>query len=191
MIPFLLGIGLSAATGIRLFLPFFIISLSKYFNLFEFGAQFEWLNGETVLIALGVATVVEIIGYYIPFVDHLLDLLATPLAFVAGILSMSSVLPELPAYIDNIISIIIGGGTAVSMNGFMGFWRVKTTASTAGVANPVFSSIENILSTLFTFLAFLIPIIFGFAILILLFSSFRFVQKFFQNKKSRKFEPKS
>lgn len=185
LIPVFLGIGLSAATGIRLFLPFFIISLCKYFNLFEFGYQFEWLNGESALIALGVATLVEIAGYYIPLVDHLLDLVATPLAFVAGIVSMTSVMPDLPVYIDNILGVIIGGGTAVTMNSFLGFWRVKTTASMAGVANPVFATIENILSGLFTFLAFLIPVILGIAILVLLISSFRFVQKLFRKKRAR------
>ncbi|MFZ1229650.1 MAG: DUF4126 domain-containing protein, partial [Saprospiraceae bacterium] len=116
IIPILLGIGLSAATGIRIFLPFFLISLSKNLNFIDFGIQFQWLDGNTVLIILGIATLVEILGYYIPLVDHILDLVATPLAFAAGIIGMSSVIPDMPVYIDNILSIIIGGGTAVSFN---------------------------------------------------------------------------
>ncbi len=181
----LLGIGLSAATGIRIFLPFFLISLSKYFNFVDFGTQFQWLDGNTVLIILGIATLIEILGYYIPLVDHILDLVATPLAFAAGIIGMSSVMPEMPAYFDNILSIIIGGGTAVSLNSIMGFWRVKTTASTAGLANPIYSSIENIMSAVFTFLSFLIPVLFGILILFLVIGSFRFIRKLFQKKRKR------
>lgn len=180
-----MGIGLSAATGIRIFLPFFLISLSKNFNFIDFGTQFHWLDGNTVLIILGIATIVEILGYYIPLVDHILDLVATPLAFAAGIIGMSSVMPEMPAYFDNILSIIIGGGTAVSLNSIMGFWRVKTTASTAGLANPIYSSIENIMSAAFTLLAFLIPILFGILILFLVIGSFRFIRKLFQKKRKR------
>ena len=185
IIPILLGIGLSAATGIRIFLPFFLISLSKNLNFIDFGIQFQWLDVNTVLIILGIATLVEILGYYIPLVDHILDLVATPLAFAAGIIGMSSVIPDMPVYIDNILSIIIGGGTAVSFNSIMGFWRVKTTASTAGLANPIYSTVENIMSAVFTFLSFLIPVLFGILILLFVLGSFRFIQKLFQKKRKR------
>jgi hypothetical protein len=164
-------------------LPFFLISLCKYFDVLSFGNQFDWLGGEVVLIILGVATLVEIVGYYIPLVDHILDIAATPLAFAAGIVSMSSVMPDMPVYFDNILSIIIGGGTAVSINGIMGLWRVKTTASTFGVASPVFSTFENIFSIGFTILAFLIPVIFGLFITMLVICSFRFVRKLFYKRK--------
>ena len=183
IIPFLLGIGLSSATGIRVFLPFFMISLCKYFDLISFGSHFEWLGGEVVLIVLGIATVTEIIGYYTPLVDHILDIAATPIAFIAGIISMSSVMPDMPVYFDNILSIIVGGGAAVSMNGIMGLWRVKTTASSFGVASPVFSTAENLLSIGFTIFAFLIPVIFGLSITFLIIFSFRFIRKIFYRKK--------
>jgi len=183
IIPLMLGIGISSATGIRVFLPFFLISLCKYFDLLSFGSHFEWLGGEVVLIILGIATIVEIVGYYIPLVDHILDIAAAPLAFAAGIVSMSSVMPDMPVYFDNILSIIIGGGTSLSMNGIMGLWRVKTTASSFGIANPVFSTAENLLSITFTVLAFLIPVVFGVVICLIVILSFRFVRKLFRKKK--------
>lgn len=181
ILPVFLGVGLSAATGIRIFLPFFIISLCSYFDLLSFGDQFSWLDNPYVVIALGVATAVEIAGYYIPLIDHILDIIATPMAFIAGIISMSSALPEMPMYFDNLLSLIIGGGTAVSINGMMGFWRVKTTASFFGFANPAFSTIENILSGLFTVLSFLIPVVFGLFILFVVIASMRFVRKLFRS----------
>lgn len=181
ILPVLLGVGLSAATGIRIFLPFFIISLCSYFDLLSFGDQFAWLDNPYVVIALGVATAVEIAGYYIPLVDHILDIIATPMAFIAGIISMSSALPDMPMYFDNLLSLIVGGGTAVSINGMMGLWRVKTTASLFGFANPAFSTIENILSGLFTVLSFLIPVAFGLFILFIVIASMRFVRRLFRS----------
>ncbi|MFZ1229117.1 MAG: DUF4126 domain-containing protein, partial [Saprospiraceae bacterium] len=76
-------------------------------------------------------------------------------------------------------------GTAVSFNSIMGFWRVKTTASTAGLANPIYSTVENIMSAVFTFLSFLIPVLFGILILLFVLGSFRFIQKLFQKKRKR------
>lgn len=183
IIAVFLGIGLSAATGIRIFLPFFIIALCKYFGWLSFGSQFDWLDGTSVLVILGIATIIEILGYYIPLVDHILDVLGTPLAFIAGIVGMSSIMPEMPAYLDHILPIILGGSTAVGMNSLMGFWRVKTTASTAGVANPVFATFENISSALMTFLAFAVPLLLGIFILILLVGSIRAVKKWMRPKK--------
>ncbi len=96
LIPILFGIGLSAATGIRVFLPFFIISLAFQFNLIQPSDDFLWLNNKYMLITLGVATFVEILGFYTPIIDHFMDLLGMPLVLSAGFLSMFSVLPNLP-----------------------------------------------------------------------------------------------
>jgi len=177
VVPLLLGIGLSAATGLRVFLPFFLISLALHYNILSFEQNFIWLDNPYVVIALGIAVIVEIGGYYIPIVDHTLDIIGAPLAFCAGVVSMSSMMPEMPAYVDSIISLIVGGGTALSINSFSGMMRIKTTASFFGMANSTYSTIENILSTLFTLLAFLVPVMFGIGILLFVFLAQRFIRR--------------
>ena len=79
-----LGIGLAASVGFRVFLPLFALSLASYFNLWELNESWQWIGSITAVIALGVATFVEITAYYIPFVDNLLDTIAIPLATIAG-----------------------------------------------------------------------------------------------------------
>ncbi len=183
LIPILFGIGLSAATGIRVFLPFFIISLAFQFNLIQPTDDFLWLNNKYMLITLGVATFVEILGFYTPIIDHFMDLLGMPLVLSAGFLSMFSVLPNLPFHAEYLLSLIAGGGTALSINNLTGMLRIKTTASSFGLANSSYSTMENILCIGFIVLAYLIPILFGIFIIILAILSYRvmrnLVRKYF------------
>ena len=79
-----IGIGLAAASGFRVFLPMFAVSLASYMGWIPMNENFQWLAGLPTLITTGIATIVEILAYYIPYVDHLLDTLSVPLATVAG-----------------------------------------------------------------------------------------------------------
>ena len=79
-----IGIGLAAASGFRVFLPMFAVSLASYMGWIPMNENFQWLAGLPTLITTGIATVVEILAYYIPYVDHLLDTASVPLATIAG-----------------------------------------------------------------------------------------------------------
>ena len=68
-----LGIGLASASGFRVFLPLFALSLASYFGIWELNENWLWIGSIPALITLGIATVSEIFGYYIPFIDNLLD----------------------------------------------------------------------------------------------------------------------
>src|SRR5260370_32245357 len=79
-----LGIGLSAACGFRVFVPLLVMSIASFSGHLTLAPGFQWIGSYPALITFSVATVVEIGGYYIPWVDHLLDTLATPAASVPG-----------------------------------------------------------------------------------------------------------
>lgn len=68
-----IGIGLAAASGFRVFLPMFTVSLASYMGWVNLPENFHWLSGIPALLATGIAMVAEILAYYIPYVDHLLD----------------------------------------------------------------------------------------------------------------------
>src|SRR6516165_11610497 len=91
-----LGIGLAAATGFRVFLPMLIVSVAAYSGHLPLSDSFAWLGTSSALIMLGVAAIVEILAYYIPGVDNLLDTLATPAAFVAGTVVSAAVMTDVP-----------------------------------------------------------------------------------------------
>src|SRR5579864_205745 len=86
-----LGIGLAAACGFRVFVPFLIMSIASLSGHLQLAHGFEWIGTYPALTTFSVATFLEVAGYYVPWVDHLLDTVATPAAVVAGIIVTASV----------------------------------------------------------------------------------------------------
>ena len=85
-----LGLGLATAAGLRVFLPLFGAGLGAHFGYIELNPGFSWLGGTTALIALGTAAAAEVLAYYVPWLDHALDVIATPAAVGAGILASAA-----------------------------------------------------------------------------------------------------
>lgn len=163
-----IGIGLSAATGFRVFLPLFAVSLASYFHWIPMSESFEWLAGLPALITTGIATVVEILAYYIPFVDHLLDTVSVPMATVAGSILFASQFAELGTFPQWALALIAGGGTAATISsGFAGI-RAASTATTGGLGNSVVGTTETAGAGIMTILAMVAPIIAAILAIVLL-----------------------
>lgn len=153
------GIGLSAATGFRVFLPMFLVSLASYFHWIPSLNTFEWLSTLPALITTGIATLVEILAYYIPVVDNFLDTIAVPMATVAGSVLFASQFADLGTVPQWGLAIIAGGGTAATISsGFAGIRAVSTT-TTAGLGNNIVGSSETAGAGIMTVLAMVIPVI--------------------------------
>jgi Domain of unknown function (DUF4126) len=58
---------------------------------------------------LSAATIAEILAYYIPVVDNLLDSLATPAAFIAGTVVSAAVMTDVPPMVKWAAAVIAGG----------------------------------------------------------------------------------
>ncbi|MBT8266464.1 MAG: DUF4126 domain-containing protein [Bacteroidia bacterium] len=177
VISIFLGIGLAASAGFRVFLPLFALSLSSYFNVWELNESWQWIGSMTAVIILGVATVVEIFAYYIPYVDNLLDTIALPLAAIAGTAVMVSTVANLPPEITWALAIIAGGGTAAAISGASGATRLSSTVATAGIANPLVSTVETGTSLVMSILSIFIPILAFIFVLIIAFVIFKLYKK--------------
>lgn len=154
-----IGIGLAAATGFRVFLPMFAVSLASYFHWIPMSENFEWLSGLPALITTGIATVAEILAYYIPFVDHLLDTISVPLATVAGSVLFASQFADLGTFPQWALALIAGGGTAATISsGFAGL-RAASTATTGGLGNSVVGTTETAGAGVMSILAMAAPVI--------------------------------
>ncbi|MEE6186436.1 hypothetical protein PIECOFPK_02614 [Mycovorax composti] len=162
-----LGIALAACCGFRVFVPMLIAGLAAKFNLFQFSESFAWLATTPALIALGVATLFEIAGYYIPFIDNILDTIATPLAAIAGTILAASVFPINSEWMRWIMGIIAGGGSAGLIAAGTGLMRLFSSKTTLGTGNAVVATTENTAAVGGSILAFIIPVIM--AVLFLLF----------------------
>jgi hypothetical protein len=154
-----LGIGLASATGFRVFLPVFALSLASYFNIIPLNESWAWIGGIPALISFGAAMIFEIFGYYIPFIDNLLDTIATPLAAVAGFVVMASTLVDINPTLTTIFAIIAGGGTASAMQGMTTMTRLTSSVKTAGIGNPVVATAETGTAITLSTLAIFLPIV--------------------------------
>jgi hypothetical protein len=164
----LVGIGLSAACGFRVFVPLLVMSIASLAGHLTLSSGFEWIGTYAALLAFAVATAMEIAGYYIPWVDHLLDVIASPAAVVAGIIVMASSIVGVSPFLRWSLAIIAGGGIAATFQAITGLARVSSTAMTAGLGNPVVSTLEAAGATAFSVLALTIPLLCVAAIVIFL-----------------------
>jgi len=172
-----LGIGLAAATGLRLFVPMLTVSAAAYAGYIPLSENFAWLATPAALILLGVASIVEILAYYVPGLDNLLDTLATPAAFVAGTVVSAAVITELPPLVKWAAAIIAGGGIAGLTQSLTTVVRAKSTMMTGTVGNPAIATAELGGSLAVSLLALIAPLLTALVIVVLLWLAFRWVRR--------------
>jgi hypothetical protein len=172
-----LGIGLAAATGLRLFLPMLVVSAAAYTGHLPLSESFAWLATPSALILLSVAALVEILAYYIPGVDNLLDTLATPAAFVAGTVVSAAVITDLPPMVKWAAAIIAGGGIAGLTQSVTTVVRAKSTVMTGTLGNPVIATAELGGSLLVSLLALAAPLLTLLVIVVLLWLAIRWLRQ--------------
>ena len=172
-----LGIGLAAAVGFRVFVPLLVASVGAYTGHLHLSESFAWLGTLPAVIMLGVAAAAEVAAYYIPGVDHLLDVIMTPTAFVAGALVSAAVIVDLPPLVKWVTAIIAGGGAAAFTQSITALLRVKSTATTAGLGNPVVASAELGSSLVISLLALIVPFLALAAVVVLVVFVFRRVRR--------------
>ena len=163
-----IGIGLAAASGFRVFLPMFAVSLASYMGWIPMNENFAWLSGLPTLITTGIATIVEVLAYYIPYVDHLLDTLSVPLATVAGSVLFASQFADIGTFPQWALALIAGGGTAAAISSGFAGTRAASTATTGGLGNSVVATTETAGAGIMSFLAIAAPIIAAIAAVILI-----------------------
>lgn len=159
----LIGIGLSAACGFRIFVPLLIMSLATISGHMTLSSEFNWIGTHAALAIFGIATIIEIFAYFVPWVDNLLDTIATPAAVVAGTVVTASVITEMSPLLKWSLAIIAGGGVAGTIQTFTGISRITSTTLTGGIGNPLLSTAEagaslgmSIISISFPVIAFII-----------------------------------
>jgi hypothetical protein len=172
-----LGIGLAAATGFRMFLPMLVMSAAAYTGHLQLADSFVWLGTPSALTLLGVAALAEILAYYIPGVDNLLDALATPAAFVAGTVVAAAVVTDLPPLVKWSTAIIAGGGVAGLTQSTTALLRAKSTIFTGGLGNPVVATGELGGALILSLLALAAPFAALALVIVLLWLAFRMLRQ--------------
>jgi hypothetical protein len=177
VISIFLGVGLAASTGFRVFLPLFALSLASYFGVWDLNDNWVWIGSLTAVFTLGVATLVEIFAYFIPWVDNALDGIAIPLAAIAGTAVMVSTVANLDPVITWSLAIIAGGGTAAAIKGANATGRLTSTATTGGFGNPIVSTVETGTAVVVSTASIFAPILAAVLVILILVVIFRIYRK--------------
>ena len=167
------GLGLAAASGFRVFLPLLAAGAAGRLGYLPLAGGFDWLATTPALVALGVAAVLEILAYYIPWLDNALDTIATPAAIAAGVLASMAVLTDMPPALRWAIGIIGGGSAAGLIQGITALLRLKSSALTGGLANPVIATTELLGAGTVAVLAIALPLLALTVVVLLLVLAFR------------------
>lgn len=163
-----MGIALAASCGFRVFVPLLVAALAVRFCGVHVNDSLAWIGSDVAIWCLGAATLVEVLAYYIPWLDNILDTITGPLALVAGTVIMSGMLPDLPTYMQWGIGIVGGAGAAGAVQAGTTALRGASTATTGGVGNCVVSTGENVMATIGSILAVFAPILAVIGLIILI-----------------------
>ena len=153
------GLGLSAACGFRVFVPLLVMNLASLSGLLHLASGFAWIGSYYATAAFATATIVEVFGYYIPWLDHVLDVVATPAAIIAGTVVTASLVTDMSPFLKWALALIAGGGIAGLVQGTTVILRAKSFVSTAGIGNPLVSTLELVGSMITALFAIFVPIL--------------------------------
>ena len=172
-----LGLGLAAACGFRVFIPPLMMGVGSRLDLYKLEGSFVWVDHTWAIAIFAVATLLEIGGYFIPWIDNLLDAVATPAAIIGGIFVTSASLEgELDPSAQWTLSVIAGG----SVSGVIQLGTVATraisTGTTGGLANPIISLLEAVASILCILISLFLVAIIPIVIIFLIWKSIGYIQ---------------
>jgi len=156
----LLGVGLSATCGFKVFVPALAISIGANAGFVELSQSFAWLGSWPAILLLGTATILEILAYYIPVVDNFMDSLELPAAAIAGtIIVASTMVADIAPLAKWSLAIIAGGGTAVAIKAATSTVRGASTVVTAGFGNWIINTVETFCSLVCSLMTILSPLL--------------------------------
>lgn len=178
----IVGISLAASCGFRVFVPMLVMGVAVRSGQLELTQQWAWIGSWPALITFGAATVTEIAAYFIPWLDNILDTLATPAAIVAGTIAMAACVAEMSPLLQWSVALIAGGGAAGLVQSSTVAARGTSTATTGGLGNFLVSVAELTMSFILSVLAVVVPIVAG---LILCAVAFFAVRLLWRRRKQR------
>lgn len=170
LVSICMGIGLAAACGLRVFLPLVALSVATRLGVVTPGVGWEWIGSTGAVVGLSVAAAVEVGGYYIPWVDHALDALATPMAVVAGAVAAMAAMGavgDVPPLVSHGVALLTGGAAAGAVQASSVVARAASTATTGGLLNWAVSTVENVVGLVLSLLAIVLPVFAGVVLLVI------------------------
>jgi hypothetical protein len=154
-----LGVGLSAACGFRVFAPLLALSAAAMTGHVALAEPFGWIGTWPALVCFLTALVLEVVAYYVPWLDNLLDSLATPAAVIAGSVLTAAVISDMSPLMKWSLALIAGGGTAGFIQATTVALRGASSATTGGFGNWVIATAELAASIVTAIVSLVAPVL--------------------------------
>ncbi len=159
ILSIIVGIGLSAACGFRVFIPPLVMCIAAKSGHVSVGPDFAWMGSDVALVTFSIAAVLEICAYYIPWLDNALDTIAAPAAVVAGTVTTAAMLGDISPWLKWSLAAIAGGGAAGAVQVTTTVARGASSMLTGGTGNWIVSTGEGIGAVITAILAIVVPIL--------------------------------
>jgi hypothetical protein len=153
------GIGLSAAAGFRILIPFLVMSIAAHGGYLRLAPEMAWIGSTEAIVAFAVAAAIEVMIYFIPVVDNLMDLIEVPAAAIAGTILTATVTSDLDPWLRWSLAAVAGGTVAGGTGALMGATRLASTAIGGPVGNAAVGSAELVSSGILSILSIAVPIL--------------------------------
>jgi len=161
------GFGLAGAAGLNAYIPLLILGIASRLGYADLQAPYDLLGSNVGLGVLALLLLVEVLADKVPGIDHANDVINTVVRPAAGgvlALANAGVGTPHPGFL-----LILGIFTAGGVHATKATARPLVTATTAGLGNPIISTIEDVVSFGMAMLALIAPIVVA---LFLLFGAF-------------------
>jgi len=175
----MIGVGLSAACGFRVFVPLLGMSIANMAGHLTLSSGFEWIGSWAALIAFGTATILEICAYYIPWIDNIMDAGATPLAIAAGTIVTASQVGDLSPLLQWSLAVVAGGGVCAVVQGGTVAVRAASSGTTGGFGNFIVSTFEDVAAVVVTVLAIVLPIV---CFILVIWTCYKMIRRILQSR---------
>ncbi len=189
----LTGLGLSTAAGLNAYIPMLMLGLlARFTDVVNLPGGWSWMENGWVLSILAVLLVVEVVADKIPALDSVNDVVQTFVRPAAGgIVFGSGTAAQTAAVADpgefaksgQWIPVVTGVVIALVVSLTKSAIRPVANVSTAGVAAPVLSTLEDVTSFGLVFIALLIPVFVLVIVVLLIWAGWKLLRRRQRRKK--------
>ena len=190
----LTGFGLATAAGLNAYVPLLLLGLlARFTDLLALPPGWAWLENGWVMAIVAVLLVVEIVADKVPALDSVNDIVQTAvrptaggIVFGSGTASQTAAVTDPGAFAQSgqWVPVVAGVAIALVVSLTKSTVRPAANVATAGMAAPVLSTLEDIVSVVLVFLAILVPVLVLVAVIALAWGAFRLIRR--RRKRSRK-----
>lgn len=160
--------GLSASAGLNAYIPLLLVGLlAKYTDLIHLNQPWDTLANPWIILLLCILVIIEMLADKLPAINHLNDLVQTLIRPAAGAIAFAAsahVVTDISPVLALAAGLLVAGTVHVAKAGAV---RPMVTATTGGAGNIPVSIAEDVVSTVLSILAIIMPFLVGTLMIVL------------------------